>query len=97
MMKKLYLTLVLACLTSTFHLYAQMQWRNPMSENFHVVCGQAWQKELKGSYYRLPDRAKEQVRKALWDLSKSSAGLSIAFRSNAPEIKVRYHVAEGSW
>lgn len=95
MMKKLYLTLVLACLTSTFHLYAQMQWRNPMSENFHVVCGQAWQKELKGSYYRLPDRAKEQVRKALWDLSKSSAGLSIAFRSNAPEIKVRYHVAGG--
>ena len=94
-MKKLYLTLVLACLTSTFHLYAQMQWRNPMSENFHVVCGQAWQKELKGSYYRLPDRAKEQVRKALWDLSKSSAGLSIAFRSNAPEIKVRYLVAGG--
>ena len=95
MMKKLYLTLVLACLTSTFHLYAQMQWRNPMSENFHVVCGQAWQKELKGSYYRLPDRAKEQVRKALWDLSKSSAGLSIAFRSNAPEIKVRYRVTGG--
>ena len=94
-MKKLYLTLVLACLTSTFHLYAQMQWRNPMSENFHVVCGQAWQKELKGSYYRLPDRAKEQVRKALWDLSKSSAGLSIAFRSNAPEIKVRYRVTGG--
>ena len=95
MMKKLYLTLVLACLTSTFHLYAQMQWRNPMSENFHVVCGQAWQKELKGNYYRLPDRAKEQVRKALWDLSKSSAGLSIAFRSNAPEIKVRYRVTGG--
>ncbi|MBQ8442908.1 MAG: SGNH/GDSL hydrolase family protein [Bacteroides sp.] len=93
-MKKNLLTL-LACLASTLQLSAQtpMQWKNPMNEPFHVVRGQAWQNELKGTYYRMPDRAEKTIRKAVWDLSRHSAGMSIAFRSDAPQIKIRYQVS----
>ena len=90
-MKKL--IILLACLASTLQLSAQMIWRNPMNEDFHVVRGQAWQNELKGTYQRFPARAEALIRKAVWDLSKHSAGHSIAFRSNAPQIKIRYQVS----
>ena len=80
---------------STLQLPAQLQWKNPLAESFQTVHGQAWQDELKGTYYRLPERAKEVVRKPVWGLSRHSAGLSIVFRSNAPEIKVSYAVTEG--
>lgn len=73
-------------------LKAQYKWFNPLQANYPVVRGQAWQEEPIAPYARLPMRAKEKVRKPLWDLSCQSAGLSIAFRSNAPEIKVRYVV-----
>lgn len=94
-MKKHRLILVLTYLISTFSLSAQteMQWKNPMNEPFHVVRGQAWQDELKGTYYRMPDRAEKTIRKAVWDLTRHSAGMSIAFRSNAPQIKIRYQVS----
>lgn len=95
-MRKLrFLLLALTCLASTLQLSAQesMQWKNPMNEPFHVVRGQAWQNELKGTYYRMPDRAEKTIRKAVWDLSRHSAGMSIAFRSDAPQIKIRYQVS----
>ena len=76
-------------------LWAQTQWHNPMAEESPTVHGQAWQDELKGTYWRLPERAKAIVRKPVWDLSRSSAGLSIVFRTNAPEIQVRYQVVGG--
>ena len=44
-------------------------------------------------YDRLPLRAESQVRKPLWSLSKQTAGLMIRFRSNSPEIKIRYGTA----
>ena len=93
-MKKHLITL-LACLASTLQLSAQaeMQWKNPMNEPFHVVRGQAWQDDLKGTYYRFPAKAEALVRKPVWDLSRHSAGMSIAFRSNAPQIKIRYQVS----
>lgn len=87
--------ILLIGVVSTLQLPAQLQWKNPLAESFQTVHGQAWQDELKGTYYRLPERAKEVVRKPVWDLSRHSAGLSIVFRSNAPEIKVRYAVTEG--
>ena len=90
-----HLLILLACLASTLQLSAQnpMTWKNPMNEPFHVVRGQAWQNELKGTYQRFPARAEALIRKAVWDLSKHSAGHSIAFRSNAPQIKIRYQVS----
>ena len=77
--------------------YAQTQykWENPCNQSFQVIRGQAFANELKGTYVRLPDRAKENVREPLWKLSRHSAGLSVCFQSNAPEIRVRYQVKEG--
>lgn len=93
-MKKLKsLLLILTCLTSTLPLSAQMQWKNPMNENFQVVRGQGWQDELKGTYNRLPARAEKTVRTPVWKLSLQNAGMSLVFRSNASEIKVRYTVS----
>lgn len=66
-----------------------------MDESNQVLRGQAWQEELKGTYLRLPLRAEGKVRKPVWGQSRQSAGLSVAFRSNAPEIKVRYQVEGG--
>lgn len=85
--------LLLGCIST---VNAQYKWENPANQKYSVVRGQAFQEELKGTYVRLPQRAKEKVRQAVWDLSRQSAGLSIAFRSNAPEIKVRY-VVNGSF
>ena len=95
-MKK-HLLILLACIASTLQLSAQvqMQRKNPMNENFQVIRGQGWSNELKGTYNRLPDRAEKTVRTPVWTLSRQSAGMSIAFRSNAPEIKVRYTVGGG--
>lgn len=76
-------------------LNAQYKWEDPTTQDIAIVRGQAFQNELKGTYVRLPDRSQEKVRKPVWDLSRNSAGLSIAFRSNAPEIKVRYVVTGG--
>ena len=88
----LHLFLFILFLGCTLSLTAQYKWFNPQKESFPVVRGQAWQEDPAGFYTRLPQRAKDKVRKAVWDLSLQSAGLSIAFRSNAPGIKIRYVV-----
>lgn len=89
------LSVIIICLAYSIRLCAQIIWRNPMTEEFPTVHGQAWSNELKGYYYRLPHRAENKVRKPVWDLSRSCAGLSIVFRTNAPEIQVRYQVVGG--
>ena len=61
-MNKYYLITILAYLTSTFQISAQIQWKNPMDETYPILRGQAWQNELKGTYFRLPDRAEKTVR-----------------------------------
>lgn len=71
---------------------AQTQWHNPMDAGFYVVQNQAWPDEIGHSYARLPDRAESMVRKPLWDLSRNSAGLALNFKTDAPNIKVRYTV-----
>lgn len=43
-------------------------------------------------YDRLPISYKERVRKPIWDLSKSSSGLSIRFVTNTSMLKVKWHV-----
>jgi lysophospholipase L1-like esterase len=70
----------------------QFTWWNPANSNFPVMEGQAWPKEVKDKYDRLPARAEKLVRKQVWDLSTQSAGLMIRFRANSGEIKVRYEV-----
>ena len=67
-------------------------WWKPADSKFAVIDGQAWSNEMRDTIQRLPPRAEPLVRKAVWNLSRQSAGLSIRFMSNAPQIIVRYKV-----
>lgn len=85
---------------STFFLlqaaYSQTKihykWWDPSKSSFSVIEGQGWHIDLASPYDRFPVKAKDKVRKAVWDLSEESAGLVIRFRSNASDIIVRYGV-----
>lgn len=47
-------------------------------------------------YSRLPEKAKSNVRQAVWDLSKNAAGISIRFTSNTSNIKIRWTLNKNS-
>ena len=70
-----------------------LTWWKPSDSKFSVVEGQMWSNEMHDSLHRLPPRAEPLVRKAVWNLARQSAGLSIRFISNAPQIIVRYKVS----
>ncbi len=70
----------------------QLRWWNLKDSHSPVVQGQFWSNEMESPYHRLPSRAEKSVRKAVWNLSKQSAGLSIRFRSNASKIIIKYSV-----
>ncbi len=86
-----FLLLFLVC-QSSFAQTPVFKWYNPQSSAFPVLEGQAWPKEAKNPYDRLPGRAEGAVTNAVWNLSKQSAGLMIRFRAVTSEIKVRYVV-----
>ncbi len=67
-------------------------WWKPSDSKFFVIDGQAWSNEMRDTIQRFPPRAEPIVRKAVWNLSRNSAGLSIRFVSNAPQIIIRYKV-----
>src|SRR5690606_39974797 len=48
--------------------------------------------KVKAYYDRLPAESEGKVRDAVWGLSRHSAGLMIRFRTNSPQIRVRYEV-----
>ena len=54
-----------------------------------TVEGQGWT-ETESAYDRLPAKAREQVREAVWNLSRHSAGLRIRFASDAKFATVRW-------
>lgn len=81
----------LICLTA-MSANAQWRWHDPLKEEFNTIQNQGWREEIGDSYVRLPSKAKELVRKPVWELSRNSSGLAIHFYSNAPELKVRYTV-----
>ena len=91
-------TFFLSVLLFTFHpSFSQtdkLKWWNPQTAAFPVIEGQAWPKESKNLYDRLPARAEKQVREPVWDLAGMCSGLMLRFRANSSEIKVRY-VVEG--
>lgn len=90
-MKRL-ISLLILCMTF-FAAEAQWKWQDPMKAGFPVVQNQGWPGEIGYKYVRLPDRAKDQVRPPVWDLSRNAAGLAIHFYCNSPEITVRYQVS----
>jgi len=69
-----------------------ISWWKSSESRFPVIDGQAWSAEMHDTIQRFPPRAEPLVRKAVWNLSRQSAGLSIRFVSNAPQITVRYKV-----
>ena len=76
----------------SFSQATKFSWWNPATSTFPVVEGQAWLKDLKNPYDRLPARAEKVVRDQVWGLSNQAAGLMIRFRSNSSEFKIRYTV-----
>lgn len=73
---------------------AQTVWHNPLEQEQCVIQNQGFEHETGHSYVRLPDRARDNVSQAIWNLSRNSAGLAIHFYSDAPHIEVRYTVAQ---
>ena len=71
----------------------EIKWWNPAANNVSVIEGQAWAKEIKQPYGRLPARAEKTVSQEVWNLSQQSAGLAVRFRTNASQITIRYQVA----
>ncbi|NQV23058.1 MAG: SGNH/GDSL hydrolase family protein [Rhodopirellula sp.] len=59
------------------------------------VEGQGWT-DTESPFDRLPARAKELVRPAVWGLSKHSAGLCVRFVTDATEIHARWTLTSAS-
>src|SRR4051812_41719831 len=70
-------------------------WRNPAANDFPVIEGQAWPAEITAPYDRFPARSEKTLNPNVWNLSHSSAGLYIKFKTNATNIIVRYKVKGG--
>jgi hypothetical protein len=88
---------VLSALMFVSAAMAQTDWHNPTECGFHAIQGQAWAGEVRtfSPYQRMPDRAKDNVRRAVWSLSLQCAGESIVFTTDATDITVRYTVGNG--
>lgn len=95
MKPRFFLLFILLCFSASasFSQIPNFKWWNPESSAFPVLEGQGWPKEIKKPYDRLPARAEGAVTNAVWGLSRQAAGLMIRFRSDAPEIRVRYTVS----
>lgn len=68
---------------------AQIQWANPVEDKGWQVEGRIWHEE---GYGRLPAKAKNTLRAAVWNLGAQSAGLKIRFWTNSPEIHLQYEL-----
>jgi lysophospholipase L1-like esterase len=93
MLYKVVLFFVFSCLTS----YASSQtnaykWWDPATNSFPVIEGQAWPAEVAAPYDRFPARAQQILNPNVWNISHSSAGLYIKFKTGAANIVVRYVV-----
>ena len=65
-------------------------WWNPAKATMQVLEGRGW---TDGEpYARLPLKAKAAVTPEVWDLSRQAAGLMLRFKTNSPEISIRYQV-----
>lgn len=91
-MKQILLLILILPLAAFPQNTSAIKWWDPASNDFPVIEGQAWTKEVSAPYDRLPARAEGNVREAVWNLSRHSAGLMIRFFSNAENIHVRYTV-----
>lgn len=73
---------------------AQNETAEPLPVRWHtvtpaVIQGKGWT-DTAGDFDRFPSRAKDDVRDAVWSLSRHSTGLSVGFTSDATRIRVRW-------
>lgn len=92
LLMRLFITFVCCLFTFLTSAQPKLVWWKPSDSSFPVIDGQAWSNEMQDTIQRFPPRAEASVRKAVWNLSRNSAGLSIRFVSNAEQIVVRYKV-----
>ena len=60
-----------------------------VSDSVHRFEGQGWENI---GFNRLPDKAENTVRDAVWNLSRNSAGLGVRFETDADSVVVQYKV-----
>ncbi len=60
-----------------------------VSDSVQQLEGQGWENI---GFNRLPDKAENTVREAVWSLSRSSAGLGVRFETDADSVVVQYKV-----
>ncbi len=94
MKRLLFLFLTLTPILSISQEDSSIKWWDPVKNEFQVIEGQVWGEEVEDPYDRLPARAKVEVAKDVWGNSKQSAGLMIRFRTNSPNIIIRYRVVK---
>ncbi len=87
----IYFIQTLTCFSQNRTAY---KWWNPATNSFPVIEGQAWPNEVKDPYDRFPARAEKTLNPNVWNISQSSAGLYIKFKTNASDIVVRYVVKQ---
>lgn len=100
MMNKYYLLLFTFMIWNSVGLFAQnqqeYQWIDAAKDDRIRFEGQGWSHDVMASPFdRLPATAEKDVRKAVWNLSRNSAGIYLTFSTDASEIRVRYQVAGG--
>ncbi|SEP32813.1 Lysophospholipase L1 [Mucilaginibacter sp. OK283] len=71
---------------------ASYKWLDPATAGFPVIEGQAWPAETANTYDRFPARAEKSLNPNVWNISHSSAGLYIKFKTDAPNLVIRYKV-----
>lgn len=71
---------------------AAYKWLNPAAADYPVIEGQAWPKETASAYDRFPARAEKDLNPNVWNISHSSAGLYIKFKTDASNLVIRYKV-----
>ena len=79
-------------LSSASFAQPPIKWYDPAGNSFPVIEGQAWPAELAFAYDRFPARAEKTLNPNVWNISHSSAGLYIKFKTSAANIVVRYVV-----
>ena len=72
----------------------EIVWWDPAKNEFPVLEGQAWNKEVQQPFDRLPARAEKTVREDVWNLSHNAAGLMLRFKATTDQIRIRYKVSE---
>ena len=73
---------------------SSFSWWNPAKTPGWMPGGIAWRHDSIDFYSRLPEDAAGSVRKDVFHLSRESAGVSVNFATDAPEVVVEYCVKE---